>query len=169
MAFSPSREPRDVLDQAIGSKALVAEFFEYLSREVPGVNLRQAFQGFARDEREQRKILVKYRQDLYGPLVDDANGDPVPVVPDGLPEGEITARSDLIQALRTVIHSEDRATRFYTEAALNFADRHAKIFFRILAESGKARRDQLSVLLVAIERDGLQHGTVEPLQLQPTG
>jgi rubrerythrin len=84
-------------------------------------------------------------------------------------EGEITRRSDLLLALRTAIGSEERATRFYTEAALNFADRHAKIFFRILAESGRSRLSQLNALCVSIDREGLQFGTVEPLQLQATG
>jgi hypothetical protein len=63
MSILTSREPRDVLDQAIRSKALAAEFFEFLGRSVPGVKLRQVFIQFARDEREQRKILMKYRKD----------------------------------------------------------------------------------------------------------
>jgi len=41
MSILTSREPRDVLDQAIRSKALAAEFFEFLARSVPGVKLRQ--------------------------------------------------------------------------------------------------------------------------------
>ena len=168
MSILTSREPRDVLDQAIRSKALAAEFFEFLARSVPGVKLRQVFLQFARDEREQRKILMKYRKDLYG--AGDSSklhGDPGAL--NDMVEGEITARSDLLLALKTAIASEERATRFYTEAALNFSDRHAKIFFRILAESGRGRLGQLNTLRVAIDRDGLQYGSVEPLQLQATG
>jgi rubrerythrin len=168
MAVMDNREPRAVLDQAIHGKALAAEFFEFLGRSVPGVKLRQAFQRFARDEREQRKILMKYRKDLYG------GGDSKGFQHEGgglglHVDGEITARSDLLRALHVAIRSEERATRFYTEAALNFSDRHAKIFFRILAESGRGRLAQLDSLRVAIDRDGMLCGTVEPLQMQTTG
>ena len=165
MGIDTTREPRAVLDEAIRSKALAAEFFDFLSNSVPGVKLRQTFQRFSRDEREQRKILMKYRRDLYG------SGDlaKLRAEPGALSRltGEISAGTDLLHAIAVAFRTEERNTRFYVEAALNFSDRHAKIFFRILAESGRARQEQLNGLRVAIERDGLLHGTVEPLQLQP--
>ncbi len=164
MAIVTIREPRAVLDEAIRSKALAAEFFDFLSRSVPGVKLRQTFQRFGRDEREQRKILMKYRRDLYG-SGDIGKLGAEPTELDRL-TSEICGGSDLLHALGVAIGTEERNTRFYVEAALNFSDRHAKIFFRILAESGRARQDQLNGLRIAIERDGLRHGTVEPLQLQ---
>ncbi len=164
MAIVTIREPRAVLDEAIRSKALAAEFFDFLSRSVPGVKLRQTFLRFGRDEREQRKILMKYRRDLYG------SGDTgkLGAEPTELSRltSEICGGTDLLHALSVAIGTEERNTRFYVEAALNFSDRHAKIFFRILAESGRARQDQLNGLRIAIERDGLRYGTVEPLQLQ---
>ncbi len=164
MAIETIREPRAVLDEAIRSKALAAEFFDFLSRSVPGVKLRQTFQMFGRDEREQRKILMKYRRDLYG------SGDTAKLraEPGALSRltTEICGGTDLLHALSVAMRTEERNTRFYVEAALNFSDRHAKIFFRILAESGRARHEQLNSLRVAVERDGLCHGTVEPLQLQ---
>jgi rubrerythrin len=170
MDYRATREPRAVLDQAIRAKALAADFFEFLSKSVPGVKLRQAFQQFGRDEREQRKILMKYRKDLYG------GGEPAlfradPTALDRLKDGEISAETDLIRALGVAIESEEWASRFYTEAALNFSDRHAKVFFKILAESGRARCLQLNGLRVAVEKEGLRYGMVEQLELasEPSG
>jgi rubrerythrin len=137
MAFPVTREPRAVIDQAIRSKELSAEFFEFLGRSVPGVKLRQEFIQFARDEKEQRKILLKYRKDLFG-AADPSRAEGAGEEWSEEQWGEINARSDLLQAILAAIRSEELATRFYSEAALNFGDPHAKIFFRILAESGRA-------------------------------
>ena len=107
MSLKTSLQARDLLDRMVHEKEITAAFFIRLADSVEDVDQRRWFRRMGQDEKDQRKILIKHRRELWGhsPAGEAAIVSPVH---ETLAHTPVVPGMDILQALRVSVLGVDK-------------------------------------------------------------
>lgn len=152
MAAIEAVRVRAILDRMAREKEIAHAFFVRVADGFDDVERRSWFRRMGQDEKDQRKILVKHRKELCQAPRGDVQIDVSPMHAALAAMGK-DVDLDFVTALRMAVRTAEEARVFCDRASDMIPDRSCRIFLKILAEEGRAHRDELLVELRRVEAE----------------